>query len=63
MTSLGSQAMREIHELQAHVEALESHVARLEGIVQALLEEAAAGRLQASADQILSALPRLEADH
>jgi hypothetical protein len=60
MTTLADQAMEGIHELREHIEALDTHVARLEGIVQVLLEEAAAGRIEDAAAEILKALPRIE---
>ena len=52
--------MTRIEALSEHIEALDTHVARLEGIVQVLLEEAAAGRIEDAATEILKALPRIE---
>ena len=43
-------------ELQAHIEALEEHVARLEGIIQVILEEIEAGTILESAASIREAL-------
>ena len=60
MTTLADQAMESVYELREHVEALDTHVARLEGIVQVLLEEAAEGRIVEAAADILKALPRIE---
>ncbi len=44
----------------ARIEALESHVARLEGIIHVLLEEIETGTIEQSAGQIRAALPKLE---
>ena len=60
MTTLADQAMEGIEDLRSHIEALDTHVARLEGIVQVLLEEASEGRIVEAAGEILKALPRIE---
>ena len=43
-------------ELQAHIETLEQHFARLEGIIQVILEEIEAGTIQEAAAGIREAL-------
>lgn len=60
MTTLADQAIQGVQELRADVEALETHVARLEAIVQVMLEEAAAGRLTDSAVEILKEIPTIQ---
>jgi hypothetical protein len=45
-----------------HLETLESHVARLEGIIHVMLLELEAGTIQTSAAQIRAALPKLDDD-
>ncbi len=45
-----------IKELQTHIETLEAHVARLEGIIQMILEEIEARTIQESAAGIREAL-------
>ena len=54
--------MSEIEELRVHVEALETHVARLEGIIHVMLEQAEAGTLGEAAASIRQALPKIELD-
>lgn len=44
----------------AHIESLESHVARLEGIIHVMLEELEKGTIQENAAAIRAALPKLE---
>jgi hypothetical protein len=46
-------------ELRAHIETLEAHVARLEGVVSVMLEEIEAGRIQESAATIREELSPL----
>ena len=46
----------------AHIEALESHVARLEGIIHVMLEQIEAGTIQEVAADIRAALPRLDSE-
>ena len=53
--------MSEVEELQAHIETLETHVARLEGIIHVMLEQAEAGTEKAPAS-IREALPRIKLD-
>ena len=43
-------------EVEAHIETLEEHVARLEGIIQAIPEEIVAGTILESAARIHEAL-------
>ena len=45
-----------IEELEAHIETLEQHVARLEGIIQVILEEIEPRTIQESAAGIRQAL-------
>ena len=52
--------MTEIEEIRAHVEVLESHVARLEGIIRVMLEELEAGSIQATAAAIREQMPRID---
>lgn len=52
--------MDDYAELKAHIDSLESHVARLEGIIFVLLEQLEAGTIQETAAQIRAELPRLE---
>lgn len=47
-------------EVAAHIETLESHVARLEGIIHVMLLEIEQGTIQESAKEIRAALPQLE---
>jgi hypothetical protein len=47
-------------EVAAHLEALETHVARLEGVLHVMLQEIENGTIQDSAAQIRAALPRLD---
>jgi hypothetical protein len=47
-------------ETAAHIESLETHVARLEGILHVMLEELEKGTIQDNARAIRDALPRLE---
>jgi predicted transcriptional regulator len=49
-------ALQTIHELRAHVGILEEHVARLESIIQVMLEEIEAGTIQETAKSIREAL-------
>lgn len=62
LTTLADEAMAAIEDLRNHVETLESHVARLEGIIHVLLEETIAGRLEESAPEMLRAMPRVQSD-
>ena len=47
-------------EVAAHIESLESHVARLEGILHVMLEEIEKGTIQENAAAIRAALPKLD---
>jgi hypothetical protein len=47
-------------ELEVQVEILSEHVARLEGIIDALLQEMAGGRGEASAEAVRRELPKVE---
>lgn len=47
-------------EVAIHIETLESHVARLEGIIHVMLVEIENGTIQESAKEIRAALPRLD---
>ena len=47
-------------ETAAHIESLETHVARLEGILHVMLEEMEKGTIQENAAAIRAALPKLE---
>ncbi len=47
-------------DLEERVEVLSEHVARLEGVINVLLQEAEHGRLQECAASIRAALPKLE---
>ena len=47
-------------EVAAHIESLESHVARLEGILHVMLEELERGTIQENAAAIRAALPKLD---
>ena len=47
-------------EVAAHLEALETHVARLEGVLHVMLQEIENGTIQDSAAEIRAALPRLD---
>ena len=62
MTTLADEAMAGVEDLRVHVETLESHVARLEGVIHVLLEETIAGRLNESAPEILKAMPRIQTE-
>ncbi len=59
---LGREIMSEVDELRVHIEALETHVARLEGIFYVLLEQLEAGTIEESAASIRAQLPRIELD-
>ncbi|MCZ6870627.1 MAG: hypothetical protein O7G84_14080 [Gammaproteobacteria bacterium] len=48
--------LQTIHELREHVEILEEHVARLESIIQVMLEDIDAGTIQETAASIREAL-------
>jgi len=48
--------------LMAHIESLETHVARLEGVLHVLLEQLEAGTIQETAADIRRELPRLDSD-
>ena len=50
--------LQTIHELREHVEILEEHVARLESIMQVMLEEIEAGTIKETAASIRDALSR-----
>ncbi len=52
--------MTEIQELRAHIDPLEEHVARLEGIIHVMLEQLELGTIQETASEIREALPRIE---
>ena len=54
--------MSEIEELKVRIESLETHVARLEGILYVLLEHLEAGTIEESAASIREQLPRIELD-
>lgn len=54
--------MNQYEEVMAHVATLESHVARLEGIIHVMLEQIEAGTIQQVAAQIRAELPRIEPD-
>ena len=54
--------MSKLEELQAHIETLETHVARLEGIIHVMLEQIESGTLEEAAASIREALPRIELD-
>ena len=54
--------MSDVEELKAHIETLETHVARLEGIIHVMLEQLEAGTIQETAAQIKETLPRIELD-
>ena len=49
-------------DVAAHLETLESHVARLEGILHVMLLELEAGTIQTTAAEIRAALPKLDED-
>ena len=51
-----------VEELKVHIEALETHVARLEGILYVLLEQLEAGTIEESAASIRAQLPKTELD-
>ena len=53
--------MSDVEELKVHIESLETHVARLEGILYVLLEQVA-GTIEESATSIREQLPRIELD-
>ena len=48
--------------LMAHIESLETHVARLEGVLHVLLEQLEAGTIQETAADIRRELPKLDSD-
>ena len=50
--------LQTIRELREHVEILEEHVARLESIIQVMLEDIDAGTIQETAASIREALSR-----
>ena len=52
--------MDEFLELKNHIDSLETHVARLEGIMFVMLEQLEAGTIQETAAQIRAELPRIE---
>ncbi len=52
--------MKTNEELNAHIETLEEHVARLEGIIYIILEEIESGTIQESAAGIRDALEQSE---
>ncbi len=54
--------MSDVEELKAHIEVLETHLARLEGIIHVMLEQIEAGTLEEAAASIRAALPRIELD-
>jgi len=54
--------MDQYTELMARIEALESHVARLEGIIHVMLEQIEVGNIQQVAGQIRAELPRIDPD-
>ena len=54
--------MSEVEELRVHIEALETHVARLEGIIHVMLEQIEAGTIEEAAASIRETLPRIELD-
>ena len=54
--------MSDVEELKAHIETLETHVARLEGIIHVMLEQIEAGTIEKAAASIQEALPRIELD-
>lgn len=54
--------MSEIEELKNHIEVLEGHVARVEGILYVLLEQLEAGTIEELAASIREQLPRIELD-
>lgn len=49
-----------MNELEIHVEILSGHVARLEGVIDVMLQEAEAGTLEQAAASIRAALPTIE---
>lgn len=52
--------MSEAEELRERIETIETHVARLEGIIHVLLEHLEAGTIAENAADIRAAMPRLE---
>ncbi len=52
--------MSEVEELRVHIETVETHVARLEGILYVLLEQLEAGTIEESAASIRAQLPKTE---
>ncbi len=54
--------MSEIEELRVHIESLETHVARLEGIIHVMLEQIEAGTLEEAAASTRAQLPKIELD-
>jgi len=47
-------------DVAAHLEALESHVARLEAIVRIMLEQIENGTIEETAADIRAALPKID---
>ena len=54
--------MSEVEELRAHVEVLETRLARIEGIIHVMLEQLEAGTIEEAAASIREQLPRIELD-
>ena len=52
--------MSEVEQLRVHIEALETHLARLEGVVHDMLEELESGDIRETAAEIRKALPPIE---
>ncbi len=52
--------MSENEELRERIETIETHVARLEGVIHVLLEQLEAGTIAETAADIRAALPRIE---
>jgi hypothetical protein len=52
--------MDQYQEVMTHIEVLETHVARLEGIIHVMLEQIEAGTIQQVAAEIRAELPRLD---
>ena len=49
-------------DLKVHIDSLETHVARLEGILYVMLEQLETGTIRETAAQIRAEMPRLDAD-
>ena len=49
-----------MNELEVQVEILSEHVARLEGIIDVMLQEAEQGTLEEAAGQIRTSLPHID---